>query len=189
MMTTDQKGNIAETAIALQAMKLGLGVYRPVMEGERYDLILDTGSRLLRTQCKWASRQGDVIVIRCYSARRGPGGKLLSRRYSTVEADAFAAYSFDLDRCFLLPPNLWADRRELRLRISPTRNNQIRGVHWAKDYEFAATMAAFGAVAQLGERLAGSQKVTGSSPVGSTECLAAVGGLDETSAGPRARFR
>ena len=137
MMTTDQKGNIAETAIALQAMKLGLGVYRPVTEGERYDLILDTGSHLLRTQCKW-----DVIVIRCCSARRGPGGKLLSRRYTTAEADAFAAYSLDLERCFLLPPNLWVDRREVRLRISPTRNNQAHGVHWAKDYEFAATMAA-----------------------------------------------
>jgi hypothetical protein len=185
MMTTDQKGNIAETAIALQAMKLGLGVYRPITEGERYDLILDTGSRLLRTQCKWASRQGEVIVIRCYSARRGPGGKLLSRRYSSAEADAFAAYSFDLDRCFLLPPNLWVDRRELRLRISPTRNNQARGVHWAKDYEFAATMAAFGAVAQLGERLAGSQKVTGSSPVGSTRRFAASTSAPVAEAAPR----
>jgi hypothetical protein len=49
----------------------------------------------------------------------------------------------------------------------PTRNNQRRGVHWARDYEFAARIQSFGAVAQLGERLAGSQKATGSSPVGS----------------------
>jgi hypothetical protein len=171
MLTTDQKGNIAETAIALEAMKLGLGVYRPVTEGERYDLILDTGSRLLRTQCKWASRYRDVIVIRCYLARRGPGGKLLSRRYTSAEADVFAAYSLDVDQCFLLPPAMWAERRELHLRISPTRNNQARRVNWAKDYEFAATLKAFGAVAQLGERLAGSQKVTGSSPVGSTRVV------------------
>jgi hypothetical protein len=40
-MTTDQKGAIAEAAIALAAMKLGVDVYRPLGEGGRYDLILD----------------------------------------------------------------------------------------------------------------------------------------------------
>ena len=44
-MTTDQKGAIAEAAIALAAMKLGVDVYRPLGEGGRYDLILDVGSR------------------------------------------------------------------------------------------------------------------------------------------------
>src|SRR5262245_51830843 len=43
-MTTDQKGAIAEAAIALAAMKLGVDVYRPLGEGGRYDLILDVGA-------------------------------------------------------------------------------------------------------------------------------------------------
>src|SRR5437870_1936591 len=146
-MTTDQKGNIAEAAVMLAAVKLGLDVYRPVGEGGRYDLILDIGSRLLRVQCKWAPRYRDVILIRCYSSRRSSGGKLIVRRYTTEEVDAFAAYSLDLDKCFLLPPELWANRREVRLRLAPTLNNQSEGVKWAENYEFAARLRALGAVA------------------------------------------
>jgi hypothetical protein len=39
MMTTDQKGAIAETAIAHEATKLGIEVYRPIAEGGRFDMI------------------------------------------------------------------------------------------------------------------------------------------------------
>ena len=54
LLTTDQKGAIAETAVTHAAIKLGVNVYKPVMEGGRYDMILDLPSRLLRVQCKWA---------------------------------------------------------------------------------------------------------------------------------------
>jgi hypothetical protein len=40
-MTTDQKGAIAEACIAAEAIKLGIGVFRPLAD-ERYDLIFDT---------------------------------------------------------------------------------------------------------------------------------------------------
>ena len=50
-------------AIAREAIRLGIGVLRPLAD-MRYDLVLDTGTRLLRVQCKWANRQGDVIVGR-----------------------------------------------------------------------------------------------------------------------------
>jgi hypothetical protein len=39
-LTPSQKGAIAEIAFALEALKLGLRVYRPVAEGGRCDLIL-----------------------------------------------------------------------------------------------------------------------------------------------------
>lgn len=63
-LTTDQKGAIAESAVVHAAIKLGIGVYRPAFEGGRYDLIFDLGARLLRVQCKWAVRQGEVVVVR-----------------------------------------------------------------------------------------------------------------------------
>ena len=53
-LSTDQKGAIAESAIVYAATKLGIGVYRPVCDGERYDLIFDLGGLLERIQCKWA---------------------------------------------------------------------------------------------------------------------------------------
>jgi hypothetical protein len=157
MLTTDQKGAIAETEIAIAAVKLGIGVFKPVVEGERYDLVFDLRPRLVRVQCKWASLYRDVIVVRCYSARRNRAG-LLRRAYSLDEVDVFAAYCPDTDRCYYLPIERFHPRSEIHLRVSPTRNNQRLGVTWADDFEFAATLAQpQGAVAQLGERLPGRQ--------------------------------
>jgi PD-(D/E)XK endonuclease len=165
-MTTDQKGAIAETAIALAAIKLGIGVFRPYGD-ERYDLILDCRPRLWRVQCKWARRYGDVVIVRCYSSRRARSG-LLRRKYTADEIDAFAAYCQELDRCFFLPIED-CPQNEVRLRIGPTKNNQKLGVTWADDFDFAATLGRYqGAIAQLGERRLGMAEVAGSSPAGST---------------------
>jgi hypothetical protein len=112
VLTTDQKGAIAEAAVTLAALKLGIGVYRPVAEG-----------------------------VHC----------------------------LELDRCYLLPAAQFSEPTYVQLRIEPTRNNQRRKVNWAEDFNFEARLSALGAVAQLGEHLAGSQKATGSSPVGSTD--------------------
>jgi hypothetical protein len=114
-MTTDQKGAIAEQAIALAAIKLGVEVYRPVIEGSRFDMLFDLEGKLVRVQCKWASRYGDVLVARCYSARRNRAG-LVRRKYTSDEIDAFAAYNEELDRCFYMPIDEFEGRSEIRLR-------------------------------------------------------------------------
>ena len=76
---------------------------------------------------------------------------------SADEIDAFAAYCAELDRCYFLPLDTFGERSAIQLRLAPARNNQAAGVNWAKDFEFAARLGPRGAIAQLGERLAGSQ--------------------------------
>src|SRR6187200_1602445 len=137
IMTTDQKGAIAEAAIALAAMKLGIDIYRPLGEGGRYDLILDVGSRLLRVQCKWAASSEQVLVVRCYTFRRTRTG-WKKTTYTADEVDVIAAYSMELDRCFLIPIEMVEERPTIQLRISPTLNNQKRRINWAEDFDFAA---------------------------------------------------
>jgi PD-(D/E)XK nuclease superfamily protein len=90
MLSSDQKGNIAEAAIVAAAVKLGIDVYRPFGEGGRYDMIFEVANRLWRVQCKWAPRHRDVVVLRCYSARRNRDG-CVRRKYVAGEFDAFAA--------------------------------------------------------------------------------------------------
>jgi PD-(D/E)XK nuclease superfamily protein len=157
MLTTDQKGAIAETAIAHAATALGIEVYRPLAEGGRFDMIFLLGDELVRVQCKWARRQGDVVIVRCYSCRRAREG-MRKRLHTPEEIDAFAAYCADTGKCYYLPLEKIGMRSHIQLRLGPTLNNQRLGVHWAEDFEFAATLAQpRGAVAQLGERAAGSR--------------------------------
>src|SRR3954451_13917824 len=112
----------------------GAGVSRP-LDDERYDLILDLRLRLLRVQCKWANRVGDVVTARLYTSRRDATG-LVNRRYIAGEFDAFALYCPDVDRCYLLAAEAVVAFRQVHLRLAPCRNNQSLGIRWARDYEF-----------------------------------------------------
>jgi hypothetical protein len=141
VLTTDQKGAVAELAIAHAAAALGVGVFRPLTDGERYDLIFDLRPRLLRVQCKWAARIGDVLVIRCRSCRRTREG-LLHRGYTGDEIDAIAAFSAQLNRCYLISLDRFDGRSALQLRLGPARNNQQAGINWADDFGFEARLKA-----------------------------------------------
>jgi hypothetical protein len=91
MHDTNHKGNVAEMIIATEAMKLGVGVIKPLSEHTRYDLIFDLGSRLLRVQCKWAPLTGEVVVVRLVSSRYTSGGRQIRTKYTAAEIDAVAA--------------------------------------------------------------------------------------------------
>ncbi len=168
MLTPSQKGSIAEAAIVAAAIKLGVPVLKPVNEGLRYDLVFELEERFVRVQCKWIVRRGDVLVVPFVSRRRCADG-FVQKRYERHEVDAFAAYSAEFDRCYFLPFDDFAQRRAVSLRLGPTRNSQAKGIHWAEQYEFGATLRSDGAIAQLGERVHGMHEVAGSSPAGSTE--------------------
>jgi PD-(D/E)XK endonuclease len=156
VLTNGRKGAIAEARIAAEAVKLGFDVYRPVAEGGRYDLIVDVGHRLLRVQCKWGARKNSVVDVSLATSRCTPRGHVRTT-YDASEIDGFAVYCEDLERCFWLPIDEFAGRSHAQLRISPTRNGQRAGLLLAERYPL-------GAIAQLGERSAGSRKVGGSNP-------------------------
>jgi hypothetical protein len=166
MLTPSSKGGIAEMAIAAEAVKLGVFVLRPVVEGHRYDLLFDVDGLLLRIQCKWACRKGNVIAVNLRTSRLTPRG-YVHTTYAAGEIDAIATYCAELDTCHLLPIRDVAGKQVVHLRLSPAANNQEVAIKYAADYEFR------GAIAQLGERRAGSAKVEGSSPSSSTPWKAA----------------
>ena len=167
---TNRKGAIAEMKIATAATELGVPVLRPMTERGRYDLAFELGGRILRVQCKWGAliKEGSVVSARCQSSRCVPNG-YVHAWYTEEEIDLLAVYCGGLDRCYLLPSELVARRREIWLRVTPSRNAQRACINLASDYELQ------GAIAQLGERSAGSRKVGGSNPPSSTPARTAVG--------------
>ena len=168
-MTSNRKGAIAEAAIALEAIRLGIPVLKPVAEHGRYDLGFEVGGRILRVQCKWGSLDNAAGTIRVslQCSWLSPRGYVRSY-YSEDEIDLVAVYCGELDRCYLLPSALVAGRREIHLRVSPARNAQRACINAATEFELS------GAIAQLGEHLRGTQGVAGSSPASSTPSPSAV---------------
>jgi prevent-host-death family protein len=162
VLTSNDKGNIAEAAIALEAIKLGIDVLKPVTEHSRYDLAFDLGDRIVRVQCKWGALDRDrgVVCVRVGGSRHTPSGYVQSR-YSAEEIDAVGVYCQGLDEVYLVPAEVVVGKRQLHLRIAPSRNSQLACINLGSDYRL-------GAIAQLGERSAGSRKVGGSSPPSST---------------------
>src|SRR5437870_12895098 len=101
-LTTNQKGVVAETAIIHEAAKLGIVVCRP-LDVARYDLFLDLPTGLMRVQCSWPPRIGDVVVVRSYSNRRAREG-FRRRVYPSEKFDTVAGYCPEPGRGYLLPP-------------------------------------------------------------------------------------
>jgi prevent-host-death family protein len=159
--STNHKGAVAEAAIVYEATKLGVEVFIPLSDHCRYDLVFGMGSRLYRVQCKNARRRDEVLIIGLISNWHTPHG-YVRNRCSPDEIDLVAAYSPELERCFLLRFDSLVGKSGIQLRLSPPRNAQRAAVHYAADYEFP------GAIAQLGERVLGMHEVAGSSPAGST---------------------
>ena len=138
-LTPSQKGAAAEAEVAAAAIRCKLVVLRPLCDGGRYDLVIDIGTQLLRVQCKWASRRGDVLLARCITSRHTPNGYLRTT-YAVGEIDALAAYAPDTDRCYLVPIEEVAGRTAISLRIGPAGNNQALHIRWARDYELETSL-------------------------------------------------
>jgi hypothetical protein len=116
VLTSTMKGAIAETQIAAEAVRLGIVVLRPIVEGRRYDLVFDTGPRLLYVR----------------------------PTYSPTEIDAVAAYCPDLERFYLLPIEDVGSRSMVHLRLARAANNQEAAIKYAATYEFAGAIAQLG---------------------------------------------
>jgi hypothetical protein len=158
----NEKGDIAEIEIAAAAIRAGCTVARPLTDHPPYDLVIEIGWRLLRVQCKWASLENGVIKVRLRRCTHSPTRGYVRSSYDSDEIDAVAAYCDELNQCFLIPIDLIAAQGWISLRVDPPKNGQRAALHLAADHTL------YGAIAQLGERLTGSQEVGGSNPPSST---------------------
>ena len=158
-MDSNRIGLVAETAIAAELVRLGFDILRPVGQA-RYDLAVDLDGRFVRIQCKSVPTRGDVVVMRATTFRRTATGYARGT-YAPHEVDVIAGYCAELKRCFAVPISVFGRSGILHLRRTPTRNGQRAGLHFADEYPL-------GAIAQLEERLRGTQEVAGSSPASST---------------------
>ena len=131
-MDSKQIGNITELETQLAFLKLGFNVLTPYGDCERYDFVVDANDKFYKIQSKTASTEdnGASFKFSCRSCNR-TNGKIVHHQYTKDEIDYFVT-SFN-NKCYLIPVEECGSDK--RLRLLPPKNNQTRGITWAKDYE------------------------------------------------------
>ena len=132
-MNTKNVGNITEVSCMLEFLRLGYNVLTPYGDCERYDFVADVNNKFYKIQVKTANTsrlEEGFVLIHCESTTRS-NGKLVHNKYSEDEIDFFATF-YD-GKCYLIPVNECSTMK--RLRFTPPKNGQIKGITFAKDYE------------------------------------------------------
>lgn len=131
-MNSKYKGNITEMECLLAFMKLGYNVLTPYGDCERYDFVVDKDNKFYKIQSKTSSSDdnGASFKFSCRSCNR-KDGNIVHHSYTKEEIDYFI--TFFNGKAYLIPVEECGSDKKLRLE--PTKNGQIRGITWAKDYE------------------------------------------------------
>ncbi|HTK11996.1 MAG TPA: group I intron-associated PD-(D/E)XK endonuclease [Ktedonobacteraceae bacterium] len=134
---TTSKGEITEIMVLARLTQLGYRCLIPWGHDCRYDIAIDDDGELVRIQCKTArylEERGDIEFNTAITYAR-VGGKPHIRKGYTGEADYFGVYSPDIGKVYLVPVKDVPPCSKAILRLEATKNNQQKGVKWAKDYE------------------------------------------------------
>jgi hypothetical protein len=107
-MDTKMKGDIAEQAVVLYALKQGWGVLKPVGDRLPYDLVLDVDGFLFKIQVKsaWFDKVKNNYVVdvrRTKTNRR----KILRDVYSISDFDFAVIFLEDLDVFYIMPSEVF----------------------------------------------------------------------------------
>lgn len=132
---TAKQGEITESMVLARLIQSGYSCLLPWGHDHRYDIAIDDNGKLIRIQCKTARYKGKgVLEFNTTITYARVGGKPHIRKGYKGEADYFGVYSPYTGKIYLVPVNEIPSGLA-SLRLHPTKNNQEKGVRWAKDYE------------------------------------------------------
>jgi len=131
-MNTNDLSAIGEARIEYEAVKRGYGVAIPKANCKAYDLIVDRDGCLERVQVKTTQSNGKRITVAGYSMSKHKNGKKKAVNYKSTDFEWLAIHDVTTDQCYFIPSD--EIRARLYLRIEPSKNNQTKGIRWAKDY-------------------------------------------------------
>ncbi len=103
-MDTKLKGDIAEQAVVLQALKQGWEVLKPFGDRLSYDLVFDVGRILVKIQVKYAwfdvKRGNYVVDVRRTKTNRR---QMLRETYKVEDFDFAIVYLEELEVFYVIP--------------------------------------------------------------------------------------
>jgi PD-(D/E)XK endonuclease len=107
-MDTKLKGDIAEQAVVLYALKQGWGVLKPYGDRMPYDIVFDINGIFLKIQVKSAwfdeSRQNYVVDTRRTKTNRR---EMIRSTYKILDFDFAVIYIQDLEIFYVMPSDVF----------------------------------------------------------------------------------
>ena len=143
-MSTKLKGDIAEQAAILHAMKLGWGVLKPIGDRLAYDLVFDVEGSLLKVQVKnsWFDEKANNYVV---DNRRTKANRRIMLRevYDQSDFDFALAYIQNLDLFYVFPVDVSISYgSEIHLVETDKRQRKPRSSQYREEWELIFKRAA-----------------------------------------------
>lgn len=136
-LSTHFIGEITEQQVALEFLKLGYLVSKPLVQSSKYDFVVDINHKLYKIQVKTGTLKENAYIEFATSTSHTNTKGTINLTYSEDDVDFFA--TMYEGECYLIPIQNCGKRAQ-RLRIVPTKNGQTKGVTFAKDYHLKATI-------------------------------------------------
>lgn len=131
MLSSHFIGEITEQEVALEFLKLGILVSKPLVQSSKYDFVVDIDHKLYKIQVKTGTFKEDAYLEFATSTSHTNTKGTLNLSYSEEDVDFFA--TIYEGQCYLVPYNL-CGKRSQRIRFVPTKNGQTKGILFAKDF-------------------------------------------------------
>jgi hypothetical protein len=142
-MDTKLKGDIAEQAAILEALKRGWGVLKPVGDRLPYDLVFDVDGRLVKVQVKaaWFYEPAGSYLLdnrRTKTNRR----EMLRETYTPRDFDFALVYVTDLPLFYVFPVSVFIDYAgQITLVESDKRQRKPRSANYRDAWDLIRTWA------------------------------------------------
>lgn len=132
MTNTHKVGDRTEAIVMAALLQVYDSVLIPFGNGRRYDLVVDTGQRFMRIQCKTGRLRSGAVIFNTQSQnpkdRRGKGVGYRG------QVEMFGVYCPENQKVYLVPPEDVTQTYGY-LRAEPAKNGQSKGVRTADQYE------------------------------------------------------
>jgi len=143
-MNTKLRGDIAEQAAILHAVKRGLGVLKPIGDRLPYDLVFDVEGQLIKVQVKYAwfdASRGNYVVDnrRTKTNRRF----MLREPYKPSDFDFALVFIEQLDLFYVFPVDVFiAYASEIHMVEADKRQRKPQSVKYRDAWELILQWAA-----------------------------------------------
>lgn len=129
MYSTHQKGLYGELAFTLRLIELGYSVLQPINPNSSYDLVTEKDGIFQRIQVKYLSSRHNVLRIELERPKRRTAS------YRDRDIDAIGIFESTEKKFFLIPIRSIQTKTDFWLRLDRPKNNQSKGIHFAKEFE------------------------------------------------------